>query len=215
MCLVNDVLTGAFLNQNQQPPYGHGRPSSGHGYNPDLAYGDVPGPHKHGNKPKTDLIGGLLSGDLLSKAQSFGNDVAGKLGAKLDPEAYAQYDSRPSSSTNRNRYDSFAPMREFNDAKWYVDGCSYFWAVSRALENARDSIWILDCTYHIPYLSLIVDSHVGWLSPELYLRRPPSQNEQYRLDRMLQAAAQRGVRVNVIVYKEVPPTLSCKFLIPP
>jgi phospholipase D1/2 len=44
---------------------------------------------------------------------------------------------------------------------------------------------------------------VGWLSPELYLRRPPSKNEQYRIDRMLQAAAQRGVRVNVIVYKEV------------
>jgi hypothetical protein len=41
----------------------------------------------------------------------------------------------------------------------------------------------------------------GWLSPELYLRRPPAKNEQYRVDRMLQAAAQRGVRVNIIVYK--------------
>ena len=29
------------------------------------------------------------------------------------------------------------------------------------------------------------------------------KNEQYRIDRMLQAAAQRGVRVNIIVYKEV------------
>lgn len=52
---------------------------------------------------------------------------------------------------------------------------------------------------------------VGWLSPELYLRRPPAQNEQYRLDRMLQAAAQRGVRINVIVYKEVPEALSCRW----
>lgn len=43
----------------------------------------------------------------------------------------------------------------------------------------------------------------GWLSPELYLRRPPAKNEQYRLDRMLKAAAERGVKVNVIVYKEV------------
>jgi phospholipase D1/2 len=43
----------------------------------------------------------------------------------------------------------------------------------------------------------------GWLSPELYLRRPPAKNEQYRLDRMLKAAAERGVQVNVIVYKEV------------
>jgi phospholipase D1/2 len=29
------------------------------------------------------------------------------------------------------------------------------------------------------------------------------KNEQYRIDRMLQAAAQRGVRINIIVYKEV------------
>ena len=50
--------------------------------------------------------------------------------------------------------------------------------------------------------------YVGWLSPELYLRRPPSKNEQYRLDRMLQAAAQRGVKVNVIVYKEVTQALT-------
>jgi phospholipase D1/2 len=86
-----------------------------------------------------------------------------------------------------HRFQSFAPQREGNDAKWYVDGCSYMWAVSVALENARDTIWILD----------------WWLSPELYLRRPPAQNEQYRLDRMLFAAAQRGVKINIIVYKEV------------
>ena len=55
---------------------------------------------------------------------------------------------------------------------------------------------------------------VGWLSPELYLRRPPSQNEQYRIDRMLQAAAQRGVKVNIIVYKEVTQALTRKYLTP-
>jgi phosphatidylserine/phosphatidylglycerophosphate/cardiolipin synthase-like enzyme len=54
-------------------------------------------------------------------------------------------------------------------------------AVSMALERARESIWIMD----------------WWLSPELYLRRPPAQNEQYRVDRMLQAAAERGVQVSV------------------
>jgi hypothetical protein len=47
------------------------------------------------------------------------------------------------------------------------------------------------------------DCHKGWLSPELYLRRPPAKNEQYRVDRMLKAAAERGVKVNIIVYKEV------------
>ena len=93
-----------------------------------------------------------------------------------------------------NRFHSFAPPRHGNEAKFFVDGCGYFWAVSIALEEARESIWILD----------------WWLSPELYLRRPPSANAQYRLDRMLFAAADRGVDVNIIIYKEVPSVLSCK-----
>lgn len=46
------------------------------------------------------------------------------------------------------------------------------------------------------------------MSPELYLRRPPSRNQQYRLDNMLKAAAERGVKVNIIVYKEVPQALT-------
>lgn len=33
-----------------------------------------------------------------------------------------------------NRYHSFAPESS-GDAKWYVDGCSYFWAVSEAIER--------------------------------------------------------------------------------
>ncbi|TDZ40589.1 Phospholipase D1 [Colletotrichum spinosum] len=92
-----------------------------------------------------------------------------------------------------NRYQSFAPQTTGN-AKWYVDGCSYFWAVSEAIEQARESIYILD----------------WWLSPELYLRRPPSANERYRLDNLLKAAAERGVKINIIVYKEVEAALTLK-----
>ncbi|KAI0478072.1 phospholipase [Xylaria cf. heliscus] len=90
-----------------------------------------------------------------------------------------------------NRFQSFSAQTSGN-AKWYVDGASYFWAVSMALEEARESIYILD----------------WWLSPELYLRRPPSRNERYRLDEMLRAAAERGVDVNIIVYKEVTQALT-------
>ncbi|KAF4778183.1 hypothetical protein HER10_EVM0000993 [Colletotrichum scovillei] len=92
-----------------------------------------------------------------------------------------------------NRFQSFAPQTTGN-AKWYVDGCSYFWAVSEAIEQARESIYILD----------------WWLSPELYLRRPPSQNERYRIDNLLKAAAERGVKINIIVYKEVEAALTLK-----
>lgn len=61
-----------------------------------------------------------------------------------------------------------------------------------ALEHAQHEIFILD----------------WWLSPELYLRRPPAQNEQYRLDKLLFAAANRGVKVYIIVYKEVTQALT-------
>ncbi|KAL7796537.1 putative phospholipase D [Trichoderma ceciliae] len=90
-----------------------------------------------------------------------------------------------------NRFQSFAAPSSGN-IKWFVDGASYFWAVSEALQRAEESIYILD----------------WWLSPELFLRRPPSRNEQYRLDAMLQAAAERGVKVYVIVYKEVEAALT-------
>lgn len=52
-------------------------------------------------------------------------------------------------------------------------------------------------------MSGLIHSFPGWLSPELYLRRPPAQNEQYRLDNMLLAAAERGVKIKIVVYKEV------------
>jgi hypothetical protein len=35
----------------------------------------------------------------------------------------------------------------------------------------------------------------------LYLRRPPAQHEQYRLDRILKRKAEQGVRIFVQVYK--------------
>ncbi|CAI7633819.1 unnamed protein product [Penicillium bialowiezense] len=153
------------------------------------ATGQHGNPNSQGKPQKEDKLAGFL-GKLQGTVTEFGSEFATKIGTTIDPKAYAQYGHvNPNAET---RFGSFAPPREHNDAKWYVDGCSYFWAVSRALESARESIWILD----------------WWLSPELYLRRPPAKNEQYRLDRMLQAAAQRGVRVNIIVYKEVTQALT-------
>ncbi|TPR03344.1 Homocysteine S-methyltransferase family protein [Aspergillus niger] len=127
---------------------------------------------------------------LFGKLEELGNEVAQKLGTALDPQAYAEYGA-PKPQTE-NRFGSFAAPRQGNEVKWHVDGCAYFYAVSKALESAKEYIWILD----------------WWLSPELYLRRPPAKHEQYRLDRMLLAAAQRGVRVNIIVYKEVTQALT-------
>ncbi|KAI8344256.1 hypothetical protein BC941DRAFT_408165 [Chlamydoabsidia padenii] len=85
------------------------------------------------------------------------------------------------------RFNSFAPVRPGCPTTWFVDGDDYFFQVSVALANATKYIYI----------------HDWWLSPELYLRRPPSQNEEWRLDMVLKRKAEQGVKVYIIVYKEV------------
>jgi phospholipase D1/2 len=146
-----------------------------------------------------------LFGKFQGVVADLGGEVAQRLGTAIDPQGYAEYGAKPQS---QHRFGSFAPHRQGNDVQWYVDGCSYFYAVSKALETARDSIWILDCKFSQKRLVNRNLTFLGWLSPEMYLRRPPAKNEQYRLDRLLQAAAQRGVKVNIIVYKEVTQALT-------
>lgn len=92
-----------------------------------------------------------------------------------------------------HRFQSFAPERDGNKIKWYIDGRDYFHAVSVALERAKETIYIAD----------------WWLSPELFLRRPPYYNQEWRLDQTLKRAAERGVNIYVIVYKEVSAALTC------
>ena len=178
---------------SQNPPqgtqsYGYGGQSQTQGSQGQGGYGRPPS-----SSQKPDLVSKLFSG-LQGTVQSIGTDVAGLLGTQYPSQQYGQYGShgQPGQGHARTRFGSFASEKQGNDVKWYVDGAGYFYAVSKALEGARESIWILD----------------WWLSPELYLRRPPSKNEQYRLDQMLQRAAQRGVRVNIIVYKEVTQALT-------
>ncbi|KIY71705.1 phospholipase D [Cylindrobasidium torrendii FP15055 ss-10] len=87
--------------------------------------------------------------------------------------------------TGQNRFDSFAPIRLNVAAQWLVDGRDYFWNLSRAILLAKESIYI----------------HDWWLSPELQLRRP--NKDRYRLDRLLERKAKEGVKIFIIVYKEV------------
>ncbi|KAI0064970.1 phospholipase D/nuclease [Artomyces pyxidatus] len=91
-----------------------------------------------------------------------------------------------------HRFDSFADQRSQNAVKWHIDGHDYFWALSEMLESAKECIFILD----------------WWLTPELYLRRPPAYHPEWRLDRLLQRKAEQGVKVYVVVYKEVTQTMS-------
>ena len=85
------------------------------------------------------------------------------------------------------RFESFAPVRTNVFAQWLVDGRDYMWNVSRAISMAKDVIYI----------------HDWWLSPELYLRRPAAISQKWRLDRLLQRKAREGVKVFVIMYRNI------------
>lgn len=72
-----------------------------------------------------------------------------------DEEHEKETDEKRLKICEGHRFNSFAPERDGNEIKWYVDGKDYFWAVSVALEEAKETIYIED----------------WWLSPELVSRQ--------------------------------------------
>ncbi|XP_032389826.1 phospholipase D2 [Etheostoma spectabile] len=85
-----------------------------------------------------------------------------------------------------HRFEGFAPPRENTLTKWYVNGGGYFADLADSLEQAREEIFITD----------------WWLSPEVFLKRPATDN-YWRLDEILRRKAEQGVKVCVLLYKEV------------
>ncbi|XP_068187570.1 phospholipase D2 [Antennarius striatus] len=84
------------------------------------------------------------------------------------------------------RFQGFAPPRENTLTKWYVNGSGYFADLADALEQAQEEIFITD----------------WWLSPEVFLKRPATDN-YWRLDEILKRKAEQGVKVCILLYKEV------------
>ena len=127
----------------------------------------------------------IKAGHIKSEIGKFGNII--NPNHRHDEEHEKRTDAKRDRIASSHRYNSFAPERDGNRIKWYVDGRDYFFAVSVALERAKETIYIED----------------WWLSPELFLRRPPYRTKEWRLDQCLKRAAERGVQIYVIVYKEV------------
>ena len=90
-----------------------------------------------------------------------------------------------------NRFSSFAPQRDqLAYCKYYVDGENYYSDLYDSLMMAQSEVFITD----------------WWLSPELYLKRPVNEdgmNQESRLDRVLTKIARKGVKIHIIVYREV------------
>lgn len=86
-----------------------------------------------------------------------------------------------------NRFGSYAPEREMIEAKFYIDGQEYFSDVATALEKAENTVFITD----------------WWLTPELHLRRPASEFPDTRLDKLLYRRASEGIKIYIVIFKEV------------
>uniref|UniRef100_A0A9J7YXQ6 Phospholipase n=1 Tax=Cyprinus carpio carpio TaxID=630221 RepID=A0A9J7YXQ6_CYPCA len=86
-----------------------------------------------------------------------------------------------------HRFGSFANEQKNIPSKWYVNGKQYMEDVANALEEAEEEIFITD----------------WWLSPEIFLKRPVVEGNRWRLDSILKRRAQKGVRIFVMLYKEV------------
>jgi len=99
----------------------------------------------------------------------------------------------------KNDLYSFSPIRgtekrnDYNYAQWYINAYKYFEDIADCIKQAEREIYITD----------------WWLSPNIYLKRPVEVDEKgndispdYRLDILLKEAAERKVRVFVLLYKE-------------
>lgn len=80
------------------------------------------------------------------------------------------------------------------NARWLVDAESYYEDLYDKLMNAEESIYIAG----------------WWISPELWLKRPVSQhhNADSRLIDVLKLKAEQGVKIHLLVFKEVRMALS-------
>ncbi|KAG5843907.1 hypothetical protein ANANG_G00155870 [Anguilla anguilla] len=92
----------------------------------------------------------------------------------------------PSDFFQTHRFQGFAPPREDTLTKWYVNGSGYFEDLAMALDQAKEEILITD----------------WWLSPEVHLKRPATST-YWRLDQILKRKAEEGVKVCILLYKEV------------
>ena len=95
-----------------------------------------------------------------------------------------------------NKYASFAPERPKASCEFYIDGENYFKDVYEAIDSAQNMIFICD----------------WWLYPKLYLLRGEDQvyddKNPGRVDQLLLKKAKQGVKIFIIVYREIRLTLN-------
>lgn len=94
-----------------------------------------------------------------------------------------------SNHKNKNRYESFAPIRKDVNVEHLIDGKNYFHSLYRAIKSAERTIYIAG----------------WWVFPKLYLKRILTNeklDKKYRLDSVLKSKAKEGVKIYILLYRE-------------
>lgn len=116
---------------------------------PPPLHGSAPNapPNSSGGPQPSSGAGSSLFDKLHGAVHGLGSELNQRLSGRYNPSSGlgGSVGTAASQNASQHRYGSFAGTKLGNDAKWYVDGCGYMWAVSRALEQARESIWTLYC----------------------------------------------------------------------
>jgi phospholipase D1/2 len=89
-----------------------------------------------------------------------------------------------------NRFKSFSPIHFDCKSKVYPNGYedNYFEDLYLVLTKAKFSVYITD----------------WFFSPQIYLKRPIEKYPDSRLDRVLSALAEKGVKIYILLYGEDP-----------
>ena len=136
-------------------------------------------PNVNGGPGTSSGLGSFVFDKLHGAVHDIGSELTQRLGGRGQHShththsgtqcAHGMHDN------SQHRFGSFAPKRTGNDVKWFVDGCGYMWAVSRALEQAVQSIWILDCMYLL--LSLLFQETLAGLQDDSTINLWPLQRQ--------------------------------------
>ena len=122
---------------------------------------------------------------------------AGSIGEMREwQSAITQAYSQSLWSEAANPYQSSFPVRKDCLVQFYVDGENYFRSLYECLIHAQREVFVADF----------------WLSPEMYLLRPPEQHPESQIVEVLGRLADQGIRVRVSLYKEVKFTLDLNSL---
>ncbi|KHN85761.1 Phospholipase D1 [Toxocara canis] len=137
----------------------------------------------------TEETEGMPSGLVISNQQ---HELSLKCATPLDAEKWKTAILESMNGVGRiwrepHPYGSTFPLRRTQSVQWFVDGRKYMEHAANMMELAREEIFIAD----------------WWLSPEIYLKRPLVEGNRWRLDELLKRKAEQGVRIYVLLYKEM------------